>query len=141
MPTFWKTTSVKIKITTADAWFSKYIRLRDAYDNGYASCVTCGKPYHWREMHCGHFVTRDKMSTRFHEWNSHAQCESCNLFRKGEQARHALRIDKMYGPGKAQMLVDLGDVKSAMAREDYKLMANKYRIMAKEEAKKKGIEL
>ena len=140
---FWKNIQKKIKITTADAWFSKYIRLRDAYHNGYVSCVTCGKAKHWKEMHCGHFVTREKLATRFHEKNSHAQCESCNCFKSGEQAKPALAIDRMYGVGTAQMLIDLGDVRGQKkhTKEDLKYLSDKYRTMAKSEAREKGIEL
>jgi len=143
MRTFWKQDKKKIKITTADSWFSKFIRLSDAYGNGYVSCITCGKPYLWKEIQCGHFVTRDRSMTRFNEQNCNPQCVSCNCFHNGEQAKHALVIDKKYGEGTAQKLIDLGDIRGQKQHDQFSLkqISDEYRIKAKKLAQKKGLEL
>jgi hypothetical protein len=45
--------------TKLDDIFSLYIRLRDATDEGYVQCFTCGKvTYFQKGMQCGHFESR-----------------------------------------------------------------------------------
>jgi 5-methylcytosine-specific restriction endonuclease McrA len=71
--------------------FSKYIRARD--EN---ICYTCGKP----AQHAGHYVPQSKGNAlRYDERNVHAQCISCNSFRRGNLAPYALRLEKDYGAG------------------------------------------
>lgn len=94
---------------TLDKWFSKFIRLRDALDNGYVRCVTCNAIHHWKQMDNGHFITRHQkhINTKYHEQNCHAQCTGCNNFGKGEQYKHGLYIDKRYGEGASLKLYEL----------------------------------
>ena len=92
---------------TLDKWFSKFIRLRDAMDNGYVACVTCRAIHHWKDMDNGHFQTRNYANTKYHEQNCHTQCTACNKFGTGEQYKHSIYIDTRYGKGKAQELFDL----------------------------------
>jgi hypothetical protein len=42
----------------ADKVFSEYIRLINADDKGYCTCVTCLSVKFWTEMDCGHYRTR-----------------------------------------------------------------------------------
>jgi len=46
--------------STADVWFSIYIRLRDAQYGGHVQCCTCGGVDFWKNMTCGHFQKRGK---------------------------------------------------------------------------------
>jgi hypothetical protein len=139
--TYFKTNKPKIKITTADKWFSKYIRIRDSYSNGFVCCCTCGKPMHWKNVHAGHFVTRDKLSTRFNEKNANAQCPKCNCDGKGEQAKHAIYIDRKYGSGTAESLIELGGIRCKADKVWWKEVAKEFRLKTKAIAKKKGIEI
>jgi len=79
-------------ITKLDTIFSKYIRLRDADQNGYCRCVTCGERYHWKKIQAGHFISRKHYATRWDENNVHAQCVACNVFRAGEQYKYSLYL-------------------------------------------------
>lgn len=80
---------MKKKITTLkkklDNIFSRYIRLRDAIkiegDETKGKCITCGKIGYIKEMHCGHYVPRNVLATRYDEDNCHLQCPSCNLWK------------------------------------------------------------
>jgi len=67
-----------------DKVFSLYIRQKYADDNGYVSCYTCGNSKHWKEMHCGHYVSRSYLSTRFDENNVRCQDYSCNMYKGGD---------------------------------------------------------
>jgi hypothetical protein len=94
--------------------FSEYIRLRDADENGYCVCCTSGQRVHWKECDAGHFISRDKKATKYHEQNVHAQNRNHNRFRSGEQFLHGKFIDNKYGPGTADKLLML-------SRQPYKL--------------------
>ena len=39
-----------------DKVFSGFIRLRDADDRGYVSCITCGSIHFWKDIDCGHYI-------------------------------------------------------------------------------------
>lgn len=89
----------------ADAWFSKYIRLRDSID-GFAECITCGNSKPIKSMQNGHFVTRGSSSLRFDELNCNAQCPACNVFKAGEQYLYSKALDLKYGDGTAESLME-----------------------------------
>ena len=134
----------KIRITSADKWFSIFIRIRDIVSGEYCMCITCRKLIHWKyQAHCGHFATRGKLMTRYDERNCHAQCAKCNIDNDGEQAKHGLAIDRLYGHGTAQKLIDLSEIRGQKehTREAIKLFSREYREKARELAKIKGIEI
>lgn len=55
-----------------------YVRLRDANDQGYCKCVSCGKLVMWNRCDGGHYYPAEKSGTCFNELNIHAQCKMCN---------------------------------------------------------------
>ena len=79
-----KLTRSKI-VKKLDAVFSQYIRLSNADKNGYCTCVTCGKKYHWKQIQAGHFMSRKHYSTRWLEDNVKPQCYGCNVMQQGQQ--------------------------------------------------------
>jgi hypothetical protein len=113
----WKTDVMKSKddkkklVATLDRWFSKFIRLRDSDQNGYCRCITCGRFASWKNMDAGHFISREKMATRYDEMNVHAQCQQCNRFKSGNQYEHGKSIDRMHGKGSADILSAKGGVR------------------------------
>jgi len=79
-----KPKSIRQLIKIADRWFSKFIRLRAATDNGYCTCITCGKVMFWKKgCHAGHFIVRQWVRTRWHPLNVYPQCCKCNLYLNG----------------------------------------------------------
>tara|TARA_R110001599_G_scaffold22508_6_gene83157 strand:+ start:584 stop:850 length:267 start_codon:yes stop_codon:yes gene_type:complete len=46
----------------------------------------------WKELDAGHFQSRGKYATRYHEDNVKPQCKRCNGFRGGEQYQFALNL-------------------------------------------------
>jgi hypothetical protein len=46
----------------------------------------------WKELDAGHFQSRGKYATRYHEENVKPQCKRCNGFRGGEQYQFALNL-------------------------------------------------
>ncbi len=90
-----KTKRQLIKI--ADTLFSRYIRLKYAYGNGMCICVTCGKPYHWKKIHAGHYIVRVWMRTRYDNCNVHPQCCYCNTWLNGNTEMYHDFILDTYG--------------------------------------------
>ena len=63
-------------------------------------------------MECGHFITRERMATRYHPMNVNAEGEGCNkLHRCGMNPDkgypYGLAIDNRYGEGAAKFLWNL----------------------------------
>jgi len=94
-----------------DAIFSKYIRLRDADESGMCKCITCGEKFFWKKGDAGHFISRDRIATRWDQRNVNAQCPRCNRFRGGEQYLHGIAIDRIHGKGTAELLKNLSLVR------------------------------
>ena len=80
-----------------DKVFSEFIRLRDADDQGYVSCITCGAIHYWKDVDCGHFISRARQATRYDPMNCKPQCKKCNRFRAGEHDIYEERLIEMYG--------------------------------------------
>lgn len=83
----------------ADDIFSLYIRERDKF-----TCYTCGKVGERNNTDCGHYISRTFLGTRYDETNCHAQCKSCNIFKHGNLAFFATRLELDYGHGILQEL-------------------------------------
>jgi hypothetical protein len=126
-----------------DKWFSLFIRLRDATDEGLCQCFTCGKVGHYKTggMQNGHFQSRRFMSTRYsEEGNCEVQCVACNMFRGGEQYKFALALDSKYGEGTAQELESLARLTVKLTRVDYEVSIRYYKSAVEKLKKEKGIE-
>lgn len=64
-----------MKLTPADRWFSKCIKLRVNY-----VCERCGTQYQEgdRGLHCSHFIGRRNWAVRFDPANAFAHCFGCH---------------------------------------------------------------
>ncbi|NDG52015.1 MAG: recombinase [Flavobacteriia bacterium] len=101
-----KPTVTKLK-KKLDAIFSKYIRLKYADKDGFVECFTCGVKKFWEKdgMQAGHFMSRKHTSTRFDEQNVKPQCYSCNCHFYGRQFIFGQNLNKKYGEGTAEKLL------------------------------------
>tara|TARA_R110002020_G_scaffold424388_2_gene633588 strand:- start:17713 stop:18120 length:408 start_codon:yes stop_codon:yes gene_type:complete len=123
-----------------DKWFSLYIRLRDATDEGAVICVTCNKVGHYKSgMQCGHFQSRRHHATRWNEKNCAVQCIGCNCFKQGEQFRFSIYIDSKYGEGAAEYLEGLARTTVKFSRIDYEEKISYYKLAVENLKKLKGI--
>lgn len=80
-----------------DIVFSEYIRLRDANENGFCRCVTCGNMWQWRLIQNGHYIDRRHIASRYDERNCHAQCPKCNIGLRGNLETYKRTIVEKYG--------------------------------------------
>lgn len=111
----------------ADKWFSEFIRLRDSDENGIATCITSGRRAHWREMDCGHYLSRAKMATRYDERNAHAQGKMANRFQGGHFMEHGFRIEEKHGRGTCHALALKAALPCKMLARDFQFLAETYR--------------
>jgi Bacteriophage Lambda NinG protein len=81
----------------ADKLYSEVLRRKAANSGGQVKCYTCSTIKHWKEMQCGHFVTRTITTLRYHEKNTRPQCPGCNLFKQGCPDIFAYNLTKEYG--------------------------------------------
>jgi hypothetical protein len=91
-------------IKTLDRIFSEYIRLKATNDDGYCQCITCGKWFHWKNIHCGHFISRKEHVTRYDEINCNPQCCQCNTYRQGEWLAYESALIRKYGKDEIKIL-------------------------------------
>ena len=124
-----------------DKWFSLFIRLRDATDEGLVQCFTCHKVSHYKSgMQNGHFQSRKHLATRWDEENCQVQCVGCNMFKAGEQYKFSIALDGKYGEGKAEELELLARTIMKVSRIDYEDKISYYGTLVEKLRKDKGIE-
>jgi hypothetical protein len=115
--------------------FSEFIRLRDADENGFVKCITCGLMRHWKQVDCGHGIGRQHWGTRYSEKNNHAQCKRCNGFEGGKREVYKSEVDKRYGKGTWDLL-ELASKKGKRPSETEMKIMEKYYKQEVEKLKK-----
>ena len=123
-----------------DKWFSLYIRLRDATDEGLVQCFTSGRVYHYKNIHAGHFMSRKHLSTRWCDTNVQPQSAADNLFGQGEQYKFSIALDSKYGEGTAEELELTARTIMKVSRIDYEDKISYYKDAVNKLKKQKGIE-
>jgi|TARA_R110002074_G_scaffold6621_1_gene29774 hypothetical protein len=123
-----------------DKWFSLYIRLRDATDQGMVQCFTSGRVYHYKSIHAGHFISRRCLSTRWCEINVQPQSAADNLFGQGKQWQFGLNLDAKYGEGTAEEMQFKARQIQKFSRIDYEEKIGYYKDLVEKLKKEKGIE-
>jgi hypothetical protein len=118
--------------STADVYFSRYIRLRDSDSNGMCKCITCDTVKHWKDMDCGHFQSRRYTATRYHEQNAN---------QSGEQYLHGKEIDLKFGSGTAEFITKLARSIYKLNKNEVMSIAKEYKSKMIETAKQKGLKI
>jgi hypothetical protein len=125
-----------------DKWFSLYIRLREATDEGLVQCFTCGNVNNYKVgMQNGHFMSRQFMATRYDEQNCQVQCVGCNMFKFGEQFKFSLALDYKYGKGTAEELLHKSRQINKMSSKDFEEKISYYKSLVENLLKEKGLSL
>jgi|TARA_R110000796_G_scaffold65936_1_gene152074 hypothetical protein len=124
-----------------DKWFSLYIRLRDATDEGLVQCFTCNKVSHYKSgMQNGHFQSRKHLATRWDEENCQVQCVGCNMFKAGEQYKFSIALDSKYGEGTSEELERIARKTVKCSSWWYEEEVSYYKELVEKLKKEKGIE-
>jgi hypothetical protein len=130
-----------MKSSKADRYFSLFIRLRDADDNGLGKCFTCGTIKPVKEMDCGHWIKRQHQATRFNEINCQLQCKRCNAFEQGRDADFERELIKKYGQDKVNLLKAGKNTVSKTNQLKIDYLTAYYKQKAEQLAREKGIKL
>jgi len=78
----------------ADKVCSEWIRQKYANWKGETKCYTCSKTAPWRELQCGHYISRVYTNLRYYEPNLRPQCYSCNVMRHGNMDVYAINLER-----------------------------------------------
>ncbi len=82
-------------ILDLDAIVSKYVRHRDADENGIILCYTCGEPITIAEADASHYISRRHLITRFDARNNiRSCCKVCNQHLAGNLGIFKQRLDE-----------------------------------------------
>jgi hypothetical protein len=123
-----------------DKWFSLYIRLREATNEGLVQCFTCGNVNSYKVgMQNGHFMSRQFMATRYDVQNCQVQCVGCNMFKFGEQFKFSLALDYKYGKGTAEELLHKSRQINKMSSKDFEEKISYYKLIVEKLLKDKGL--
>jgi len=91
--------------------FSEFIRLRDADNRGYVSCISCGKVSHWKDSQAGHYIPKNSgMFFYFNEDDCHAQCYGCNVPKSGNLIYYRKRLIEKIGLNEVEKLEYQGEI-------------------------------
>ena len=124
-----------------DKWFSLFIRLREATDEGLVQCFTCGKVSHYKSgMQNGHFQSRKHLTTRWDLKNCQVQCVGCKMIKGGEQYKFSVALDSKYGEGTSEELEILATGTWKITRVEYDDFVFYYKSIVEKLKKEKGIE-
>ena len=128
-----------MSLKNADKYFSLFIRIRDANENGIITCISCRNPVHWKKADCGHFIKRQFKSLRYNEKNCNGQCRKCNWLMQGNDIEYAKGLVKKYGLGILEELVATKHRTLPMGRFELKHIADYYRDRFNQMKKLKGL--
>jgi len=93
-------------VEDAAAILQRIVKIKAADENGYASCVTCGKVDHWTLMDGGHYISRTYTAHKLLEENIHPQCKGCNRFDHRVHDDYARYMRLTYGDEFTDWLTD-----------------------------------
>lgn len=112
-------------IDDADAIFSKYIRFKDADENGYNFCYTSGEWEEAKYLQCGHYVSRNCFYLRWDERNCHPQSGHDNVALNGNLAVFAQKLNEER-PGIVDILEEEAHIVFKPSREDIRAIISEY---------------
>ena len=122
-----------------DSIFSQFIRLRGSNEEGWGECFTCGRFRHWKEVDCGHFITRAKLATRWMEENCQFQCKQCNM-NGGQQFVFGKRLDEEYGEGTADRILQESNKTKKWSVPELEELCRHYKKRVDEIKAQRGLE-
>lgn len=115
-----------------DKVFSEWTRRRFSAPSLQAQCVSCRQIRTWRELQCGHFVSRVRLATRWDPRNAAPQCGYCNVLLRGNAVGYARWLENRYGPSIFAELDDLSRQPTKFTRADLQSMIDDFQRKLKE---------
>ena len=95
--------------------------------DGYNTCVTCCKSFHWKNLQAGHFIDGRMNSVLFDERGVWPQCYACNVCKHGNKVEYYQHMMRLHGQEVIDELRLLPKKTVVFTRQDYDDIYNKYR--------------
>lgn len=120
------------------AWraFSIYIRTRDCLrttsDPERGTCVTCNRPYHFKQLQAGHWIPGRNNAVLFSERGVHAQCYGCNYSKSSNPIKYWLFMEQTYGRKIMDLLILESEQTVIYNKDDYDNIRSKFKLMTKD---------
>lgn len=112
--------------------FSIFVRQREADQDGYAACISCGKLEYWKYLQAGHFLPKSLgLSIYFHPQNVWQQCSFCNLAKQGNAHHYAIALKKKFGEGIVEELESIQRQPKKYYAWEYEEMIEDYKAKIK----------
>jgi hypothetical protein len=108
-----------------DRVVSRYVRLKEIDSEHTCECFTCGKRVHYQKMHCGHFISRSHLATRWLIQNLKCQCVGCNIELRGNIKVYAERLGEE-SKGSVEFLQELSRTVEKPSRDELKQLLFDY---------------
>jgi len=127
---------------SADAYFSKYIRLKNSFEsNGERICIcyTCSTPHKVTNIDNGHWQRRGYYATRFNENNCRPQCRKCNKYEQGKPEIFEKHLIHELGIDEVAKIRELAQTNIDETKEFYHNIIEIYKKKFRELKKELGI--
>lgn len=108
-----------------DRVVSRYVRLKEIDSEHKCECFTCGRKAHYLKQHCGHFINRVHLATRWLIQNLRVQCVKCNIELRGNIKVYAERLEEE-NKGSVEFLQELSRTVEHPTRDDLKQLLFDY---------------
>lgn len=89
------------------ASFCKLVRLQQADEEGYCTCITCGKRVKWNKCDGGHFISRTVIPICIAEGNVNAQCKKDNAYYGGLPILYERKLREKIGDERVDWLLKI----------------------------------
>lgn len=116
--------------------FCRLRRLQEATDNGYVTCITCGKVVRWDECDGGHMIPRRHRGTEVEPDNVWPQCIKCNRFGTIDIVTYGEKLIEKIGFDRVASLMGK---KHDYVKHDYEALKKEYNSEIRKLLKTKGL--
>lgn len=132
-----ETTKRKQLIMELDKYCSLIVRIKASNKYGVANCYICGKRLPYKQMHNGHFKSRQFLGTRFDWDNMRCCCPECNVVLHGNIPKYKIKLVNEIGEERVNNLEKKKSLKPTTPEleELLKEMKIKYKELIEEKKK------
>lgn len=114
-----------------DLIVSKYVRQYYADKTGICTCYTCGKHLPWKNLDCGHCISRRFMSTRYDLDNLRPQCPTCNRTLHGNYKAYYPKLYQELGEQRYTDLWNKARQNRKVSTPELEILLEKYKNLLK----------
>lgn len=112
-----KKVSVSKLMQETDRLFSLRVRQETADSEGMVRCFTCQKLFHWKKIHCGHYLSRFYKAARWDFDNARPQCMMDNLWKRGDPVVFRQNLVKEIGIERVEAVEAKRNISMKLSKE------------------------